>query len=264
MNILKNASKEELSEVICAHRDKYRGEMWRSLGATVTTIDTCKFYCVGVPQSNANGVICEKIDIENIDEMLRNALAYFEKKHVPWCWLTGSVNDHKDFYTFLQSKGFKLKIEPGMGIELNNLEKKDHKTENVSIIKGETMEHVDLSWKVSLSAYGFPREFSEPYWKKSIKDDNRSFFVALLENKPVGISEVFYYKGVAGLYFVGVNDDVRGNGIGTAVTLAPLYEAKERGYQWAILHSSQMGFNMYKRIGFETICELGECHWIEK
>ncbi len=243
------------------HRDKYREGMWQSLGATVTSMNSCDYYYSGFPQSNANGVICDNIDIKNQDEMVGKAITFFEEKKVPWCWLTGSVSVHKEFYTYLQSKGFKLKIEPGMAMELKNIEKKETINEKISIIKGETLEHVDLAWKVSLSAWGFPRELSEPFWKKNLNDTNRYFFIAILDDIPVGISEVFYYKGVAGLYFVGVNEDARGKGIGTAITLAPLHDAKDRRYEWAVLHSSQMGFNMYKRIGFETVCELGECHW---
>ena len=261
MNILKNPSREELSEVIYAHRDKYREDIWVSLGATVTTINRCKYYTIGVNSSNANGVICDEIDLENLEDLVGDAFTFFNEKQLPWCWLTGSVSTQKQFYTHMQSKGFKLKIEPGMGLELEKLEKRENTDKKVSIIRGNSLEHVDLAWKVSLSAYGFPREASEPYWKKSLKSDDRSFFIAMVDDNPVGISEAFYHLGVLGIYFVGVNEDVRGKGIGTAVTLAPLFEAKELGYKWAILHSTQMGLGVYKRIGFETFCELWECHW---
>ncbi len=264
MNILKNPSKEELSKVITSHRDKYRVFSLQILGATITTVGNCRFYDTGNNLSNANCVICDEFTPNDFENIVEDAIKFFTEKKLPFSWMTGSVSSNRQFYTFLQSKGFKLKIEPGMGIELVKLDKKEVNTKKLSIIRGNSMDHVDLVCEPCFKAFGFPKVISEDFWKESLKSDDRSFFIAKLNNKPVGLSEVFYWGGVAGIYFVGVTEEARGQGIGTAITLAPLYEAKEKGYQWAILHSTQMGLNMYKRIGFETICEIGECHWIPK
>jgi len=66
------------------------------------------------------------------------------------------------------------------------------------------------------------------------------------------------------IYFVGTIEEARGKMIGTAITLAPLLAAKKAGYKWAILHTSKMGLNLYKRLGFKQYCTVGTAIYIEK
>ncbi|MCM3764497.1 GNAT family N-acetyltransferase [Neobacillus niacini] len=71
-------------------------------------------------------------------------------------------------------------------------------------------------------------------------------FLARLDGEVVAVSSVIYLAGVAGIYNVATLEKARGKGIGTAITKQPLFEAKSKGYQLAILHSSDLGFNIYK------------------
>ena len=68
---------------------------------------------------------------------------------------------------------------------------------------------------------------------------------------------MFYGSGVAGIYCVGVDPDYRKRGIGTAITLAPLLQAKKKGYEISILMASQLGFNVYSHMGFKECCKHG-------
>jgi len=45
-------------------------------------------------------------------------------------------------------------------------------------------------------------------------------------------------------------------GIGAAITLKPLQEAREMGYRVGVLQSSEMGFNIYKNLGFRHLCQI--------
>jgi len=45
------------------------------------------------------------------------------------------------------------------------------------------------------------------------------------------------------------------------ISYVPFIDAVERGYKIGILHSTQMGYNMYKRLGFEEICKLVSYQW---
>jgi predicted GNAT family acetyltransferase len=75
-----------------------------------------------------------------------------------------------------------------------------------------------------------------------------------LDRKPVASSTVYLGSDrVAGIWNVATTVESRGKGIGTAVTWKPLQEVVKEGYTHAVLRSSQMGYNVYKRLGFEEV-----------
>ncbi len=64
-----------------------------------------------------------------------------------------------------------------------------------------------------------------------------------------------------GIYYVATLPAARGRGIGRAVTLAPLLEARARGYRVAVQHSTEMGVFVYQRLGFTRYCDLSLSLW---
>ena len=67
----------------------------------------------------------------------------------------------------------------------------------------------------------------------------------------------FLDPGVAGIYMVGTVPEARRQGIGTALSLAPLLEAREMGYRIGTLQSSEMGYAVYRRMGFKEHFRFG-------
>jgi GNAT superfamily N-acetyltransferase len=81
-------------------------------------------------------------------------------------------------------------------------------------------------------------------------------FVASLHGRVVGHSVVFLTTGewgVAGIYHVGVVPRARHKGIGKAITLAACHYARERGYRYAVLNSTEAGKRTYGQLGFSTV-----------
>ena len=68
--------------------------------------------------------------------------------------------------------------------------------------------------------------------------------------EPVATNMLFNSGGVASVYAVGTLPSARGQGIGGAITLKPLLEAREMGYRYAVLFATEMGVYAYERIGF--------------
>ena len=67
--------------------------------------------------------------------------------------------------------------------------------------------------------------------------------------------------GVVGLYQVATLPQARGFGLGTAISQAAMQDARRQGYRQAILHSTPMGLNVYRRLGFEPVTNFDIYLW---
>ena len=82
--------------------------------------------------------------------------------------------------------------------------------------------------------------------------------------------DVYYFgqidvagAGVAGIYCVAVLPHARRQGIGAAITFAPLRDARNADYQVAVLQASKMGKGVYREIGFQEYCTFALYTWSE-
>ena len=81
-------------------------------------------------------------------------------------------------------------------------------------------------------------------------------WIALLDGVPVAAAALFVGAGVAGIYNVATVPEARGRGIGRAVTAAALAEAVARGQHTAVLGASELGYPVYRRLGFRDVSRL--------
>ena len=109
--------------------------------------------------------------------------------------------------------------------------------------------------KVFVETYEIP-EWAGQAWvdatfKIGIGKTPWRIFVGYLNSEPVATNMLFNGGGVASVYAVATIPSARGKGIGAAITLKPLLEARDNdGYNYAVLFSTEMGAPVYERIGF--------------
>ena len=86
-------------------------------------------------------------------------------------------------------------------------------------------------------------------------------YLGRLAGVPVATSALLFAAGVAGVYCVSTVERAGRQGIGAAVTLAALREARDLGFTIGVLGSSEMGYPVYRRLGFIEYCSIGLYKW---
>ena len=76
-------------------------------------------------------------------------------------------------------------------------------------------------------------------------------YVGWLDGEPVATNVVTEGGGIVGVWNIATLSTQRGKGIGAAITVAALLEARAKGYRYAGLFASALGAPVYQRLGFE-------------
>lgn len=139
------------------------------------------------------------------------------------------------------------------------------KLRNAPRIKGVTVERCEDAdqWTQHIHPYHMAGDSRERlaairlrYAAQASRPDRVALFLAHVEGKPVGAAAVSVFGGAlgcAGIYDVGVLPDYRNRGIGRLVTHAACAQGKRWGARFAVLGASELGYPVYKRLGFRDL-----------
>jgi GNAT superfamily N-acetyltransferase len=104
-------------------------------------------------------------------------------------------------------------------------------------------------------APGLPYSSSEP------DPPSARHLAVLIDGETVGHAIVNPWRGVAGIYDMGVVRSRRRQGIGRALTLAACRLARELGCSHAVLNATADGEPLYRGVGFESL-GMGQTWWL--
>ena len=110
------------------------------------------------------------------------------------------------------------------------------------------MELEEISWREYLEYEGLPADF--------LADADHAALHPLavrVDGRIAAAALAFDEGSDCGIYNVGTHEALRRRGLGTAVTVAQLYRARERGCLTASLQSTQMAERVYKAAGFRDL-----------
>ncbi|MEE9378340.1 MAG: GNAT family N-acetyltransferase [Candidatus Lokiarchaeia archaeon] len=269
--ILRNPNTPEINRAIEYHFYKF----WKTCftvdlkNIEYTESDKLFKFKTQIPFYFVNGVLNANIPQKKAEETVDKIISSFEKKKLPFCWCIGPSSKPNNLRELLiKNKPTFVQEIPGMCYRLNNLFQEEKLLQNLEIIKVRDLETLKVWNNVLLTGFEMPKHlilnlFNDIFSTLFLRDDSSAgAFLAYYKQKPVASSYVLYEFGVAGIYCVATLKEARGKGIGSALTIAPLYDAKKLGYDFAILHSTKMGLNMYKRLGFKEYLKLERFCWI--
>lgn len=264
-DIIKDCSDPRLPEVI--ERSWY--EFFKVWGSTpygeVYEDKYLKRVNLNVPQLH-HGVFLARLTPENMAEKIDENIAYYSERDLPFTWRTGPTIKPLDLGQHLLAHGLTYSSSsPGMAVELDEMNEDLQMPENLTIKLVEDEESLRDYMGVCCPTFGVG-EFID-HWvdmETSIGFDKslpRRNYVGYVNGKPVANSHMLLTCGVAGIFCVATLPEARRKGIGTALTIAPLREARDMGYKVGVLQSSRIGLGVYQRIGFQEYCTIKGYRW---
>jgi GNAT superfamily N-acetyltransferase len=221
----------------------------------------------GSPIDYHNCVVHADLQPVEADAAIAESLRVMRARGVPGTWHVGPSMRPPDLGTRLLQAGFANGgTELGMAADLHTLVEDLTMPDGLEIVRV-TDAAALTTWKDTL-AQGFGEGEREAAWVAQVyarigfgDDAPHRHFLAYLDGEPVGTSTVFFGAGVAGVYFVFAVPAVRRRGVGAAVTLAALKDARTAGYRMGVLCSSKAGHSVYARLGFQDCCEISVYEW---
>ena len=199
---------------------------------------------------------------EIVEPVIRSAIERSQSHKVPICWYVSQTTKPVDLGNHLEKHGF-ITEEPeiGMAINLSLINNGLPMAPDLRIEVVEDPEMLQTWCHTASSGFEMPAFVGEAfhdiflYLGLSISSPVHHY-IGYLNGKPVATSTLYPGAGVTGIYDVSTLPKARRQGIGAAMTIHALQDARQRGYRIGILQASQMGLPVYKRIGFKEYCKI--------
>jgi len=214
-----------------------------------------------LPHPWFNGVFSTNLPIDDNEAFIDETIKYFRAKGVKsftW-WLEPHLKP-ADWQPALSKHGFGFSDNtPGMAVDLHAMNAAIQPADGFEIRSVDDEESLRAWAKVFIKGFGLPPDWASitfDLWMQMGLDLPIRNYLGYLNGKPVSTSTVFYGGGTAGIYCVASLPEARGKGLGAAITLKPLLDARDMGYRVGVLQSSEMGFNVYKKLGFRHLCQI--------
>jgi ribosomal protein S18 acetylase RimI-like enzyme len=220
-----------------------------------------------VPFPLFNSVLRPRLLSGTIDKVIDSTLADYQSRNVPMMWWTGPSTQPPDLGRILSERGLHESVSPGMAVDLTSLPENYPLPKDLLIKKVEKEEELDIWSRVLTGVFGMPDFVTEGFYDFFLNlgfDFPMLNYIGSIDDEVVATSSVLLGAGVAGIYNVATLESARRRGIGAAMTAVPLLQARSAGYRVSTLESSESGFNVYRKLGFQEYCKLYRHIWMEE
>jgi len=213
-----------------------------------------------------SGLLCDTFNLicrarlarDDDSARIRTAIDFFDRVERSFSWWVGPADQPPDLGAHLIEAGLlPAETELAMAADLAHLPTVDLTPAGLVIRRVRTEQ--------ALQAYA--RILDDPQVLRFYTltapvllsaDTPQWFYVGYLDDQPVATAELTVAGGVVGLYSIVTLEAYRRRGIGTAMTVQPLLDAREQGFRTGVLQAAAAGVGVYARLGFKQFGHIAE------
>ena len=235
-----------------------------------------RWFLTGSPLAGHNGVVSAAFHPDNIEGAIAETLEPFQQRNLPLTWWTGPDTQPANLGAYLQKFGFTHNRDMiAMSAEIDRL------AAPVTGVPALRLERVTSralleNWlPLYLRGFNLPASSAaaslETLSTVSFRPDSGwRHYLARLNGQVAAISSLYISAApqedgseiggekIAGLYNLAAHPDLRGQGIGAAMTLQTFALGQEEGCQLATLQTTYPNaLRLYHRLGFEVYGKFG-------
>jgi len=254
---IEDIASEELVTALEANMIGFWSAYGRANQRTLHASSELVWFYTGVPSPLFNGVLFAQLKPHKVKAAVDSLQAKIRQQRAPALWWIGPFSQPAQLGSLLEGYGLHPVGEvPGMAIELAAV------ANQLDLLSGFTIQKVttkDLQavWaRTAAAGTGFSDSATDALVQLEASLDETHYqgqqrYLGFLDGIPLATSALMLDAGVAGIYAVATVPAARGRGIGRAMTVIPLLEARQQGYRIGILQASDMGYPLYRKIGFQ-------------
>lgn len=266
INALKDPSNSSLATAVKANLYAFFRLLGRSPKSEFYAQPSLIRWHTPVPHPWFQGVLSAKPAAQDGDQLVGDMVSYFMSRGVTgFTWWLEPDLQADSWSSHLSAHGFRYdKSTPGMAVHLAALPRSVPQPEHFTHQVVEDLETLEVWVRTFILGYGLPEAWARDFFELLASlglDLPLRHYLGYLDGEPVANSSLLLEAGVAGIYNVATIPEARGQGIGAALTLSPLLNAAELGYHAGVLQSSEMGFSVYRRLGFQHLCQMDHFYW---
>ncbi len=201
-------------------------------------------------------IICCRGNVSK--DAVSDAIHYFKDKNLPFAWWVGFEGEPDNLPRLLEEKGLKRSEEElAMAIELNSsIEFDIPQTLQIRQVN----DHQTLHDFVQIITDVVPQEAKaiEQFFNsnKEIILKGQSpieFYVGYVNSQPISTCSVYFSEKVAGIFDIITSPTLRGEGIGSSMTITAMKAALNKGIEICILTATNDAKFLYKKLGFKPL-----------
>jgi GNAT superfamily N-acetyltransferase len=239
----------------------------RAYGGEVRDEPDLLWGATGIPSAGWNRALRAQLAPETLDARIEWVIERARALPVPFLWVIGPSTRPAGLGDHLVRHGFTdAGEETAMGVALAHLPSAPPVPEGVTVERVGDRASLEQWVRTLYAGFGVPTSTVGTFLAALSRDDlgdaaAAHYYLARLHGEPVATAALTLAAGVAGIIAVTTIAAARRRGIGAAVTMAPLLDARDRGYCVGVLQASEMGYSVYARMGFSEQFRYRNFRW---